>query len=380
MWPTLPVDVSNILINAGLDRPELLGFAFENEDELEAFIPGVDKNVLSQLWSEALRAADVGVRREARVLRQQLSVITPVTPFTITSESQLNLAHPPMSSWFGASSSHQSGCRRKMCVLSPLPKLSDCSAVATSPRTRTIKHKVIEETPVSLMASKLWSRFVALGPRGTMWNEYVSIPMALRSEFRDLMVYRWSQFSLGQLRAATNAEDRWLRWAEQKHVDANPSPVTMAMFLKSLSGSPTAASGVASSLRFLELHVGYDFKMSSGCVAPWRIVDPRHVPVGKRPLTLAEWVQIESVADQVSCARRWLLLAWLALLGGVVRFAHIQRTELDEVDDSVGGLARRGKNRTGKPLPWSLPSTLLTRSFAVHFSELRDLSRKAGPI
>ena len=135
---------------------------------------------------------------------------------------------------------------------------------------------------------------------------------------------------------------------------------------------------VASSLRFLELHVGYDFKMSSGCVAPWRKVDPRHVPVGKRPLTLAEWVQIESVADQVSCARRWLLLAWLALLGGVVRFAHIQRTELDEVDDSVGGLARRGKNRTRKPLPWSLPSTLLTRSFAVHFSELRDLSRKAG--
>ena len=30
VWPTLPVDVSNILINAGLDRPELLGFAFEN--------------------------------------------------------------------------------------------------------------------------------------------------------------------------------------------------------------------------------------------------------------------------------------------------------------------------------------------------------------
>ena len=135
-----------------------------------------------------------------------------------------------------------------------------------------------------------------------MWDDYVSIPLALRSEFRELMVHRCSQFSLGQSRAATNAKDRWLKCAEQKHVDANPSPVTMAMFLKSLSGSPTAASGVTSSLRFLELHVGYDFKISSGCVAPCPKVDPRHVPVGKRPLTLAEWVQIESVADQVSCA------------------------------------------------------------------------------
>ena len=220
------------------------------------------------MWSEALRAADVGMRREDRVLREQVSVSNPFMPFTITSESQLNLAHPPMSSWFGASSSLQSGCRRKTCMLlSPSPKLSYCSVVAKCPSARTVKHYVIEETPVSLMASKLWSRFVALGPRGTRWDDYVSIPLALRSEFRDLMIHRWSQFSLGQLRAATNTEDRWLKWAEQKHVEANPSPVTMAMFLKSLSGSPTAASGVASSLRFLQLHVGYDFKISSGCIA-----------------------------------------------------------------------------------------------------------------
>ena len=43
LWPTLPADVSNILVNAGFDRPELLGLAFENEDELDAFIPDVDK-------------------------------------------------------------------------------------------------------------------------------------------------------------------------------------------------------------------------------------------------------------------------------------------------------------------------------------------------
>ena len=122
----------------------------------------------------------------------------------------MNLAHPPMSSWSGASSSLQSGCRRKTCVLSPLPKLSNCSVVAKCPSARTVKHKVIEETPVSLMASKLWSRFVASGPRGTMSDDYVSIPLAFRSEFRDLMIHRWSRFSLGRLRAATNVEDRWL--------------------------------------------------------------------------------------------------------------------------------------------------------------------------
>ena len=121
LWPSLPVDVSNILVNAGMERPEQRGFACENEDELDAFIPGVDKTALAQVWSEAVRAAYVGVRREARISRQQLS-----TSFTITS-------HPPVSSWFGASFSHQSGCRRKTCVLSPSPKLSCCSAVAKSP-------------------------------------------------------------------------------------------------------------------------------------------------------------------------------------------------------------------------------------------------------
>ena len=80
VWLTLPVDVSNILINAGLDRPEVLGFAFENEDELKAFIPCVDKNVLSQLWSEALRAADVGVRPMSCVNSSRLLLLLRRSP------------------------------------------------------------------------------------------------------------------------------------------------------------------------------------------------------------------------------------------------------------------------------------------------------------
>ena len=45
---------------------------------------------------------------------------------------------------------------------------------------------------------------------------------------------------------------------------------------------------------------------------------------------------------------------------------------------SIDALFKEFREPTGKPLLWSLPFTLLTRSFSVHFSELRDLSRKAG--
>ena len=51
-----------------------------------------------------------------------------------------------------------------------------------------------------------------------------------------------------------------------------------------------------------------------------------YVPEGALPLTLALWLHWEAHGAHGDIFVRWIALAWLFLLGGVLRFAHVQRS------------------------------------------------------
>ena len=128
-------------------------------------------------------------------------------------------------------------------------------------------------------------------------------------------------------------------------------------------GAPTAASGAFSSLRWLEDHLGLCFHTRSPTVTAWEACRARPRGKAKGALISCPCARIESYALGAAGPRRVSLVAWLVVSGGVLRFAHLQRSQLSLMPGVLAGKASLAKvNVRGarRPLAWRVSTLELT--------------------
>ena len=155
---------------------------------------------------------------------------------------------------------------------------------------------------------------------------------SLRVEFQKLTKERLQTHRRSRLRL------------EAGGVSEQPSPLHVALWLRECGvAAPTAASNAFSSLRWLEDHLRFCFHTRSPTVTVWGRVARGHKEKQKEPMSPAQWARLEGYALGAAGPRRVLLAAWLVVLGGVVRFAHLQRNQLSLLPGVLASKASLGK-------------------------------------
>ena len=92
----------------------------------------------------------------------------------------------------------------------------------------------------------------------------------------------------------------------------------------------------------------------------------------KVPFSLEQWTHLEAATRSTSGVSQHILATWLLLLGGVVRFAHVQRTYKDLISFSVGGVALWGKTKQDEFRSTGQPRLRFCQAFVVfaHFCSM----------
>ena len=222
----------------------------------------------------------------------------------------------------------------------------------------------------------LWGFFLDHAGKGTLWDDFKILTVPQEASFREMFHEKLLAFAPSTLRGAISTWKRWLKWAARSEVDEPLLAIHVALFLREEARGPTGGRGLWTSLRFLEINLGFVLHCCSPLVSPWKHPESHHVPVQASPLTAKEWIELERHAMTFTDPRSQLCGVWLLMLAGVVRYAHLQRSLLSRDADTVGGTAMLGKCKTRgarRPLPWAAPVLLLTADMSELFQTLINL-------
>ena len=213
---------------------------------------------------------------------------------------------------------------------------------------------------ISLVGS-LWELFSAIGPCGSLWDSYASLHGDLKADQKGLMLETWAELPVSSLTAALGVVTRWKSWAVQRKIPwRSPKASHVALWLRSLRvRGPTAAHGAFATMRWVEQHVGLKAHTSVAQVRAQGAVAPVHIERQAEPMPIRVWLYLEHCALSENAFVSAIALTWLFMLAGVIRYTHVQRSEITGLTSCmIKGIASRGKRRTqGKrrPFEWSVP-------------------------
>ena len=117
-------------------------------------------------------------------------------------------------------------------------------------------------------------------------------------------------------------------------------------FLELDKKAPTSASTAYHHLKWWQGHLGINMNLGSALVADFRRPQDGHRPQQRAPLELQDVNTIVAIACADGGARSTFAGYILLFTGACVRFRHLQRTILEDVDNEfVTGDCRKGKAR-----------------------------------
>ena len=106
---------------------------------------------------------------------------------------------------------------------------------------------------------------------------FLTVPQ--EASFREMFHEKLLAFAPSTLRGAISTWKRWLKWAARSEVDEPPLAIHVALFLREEARGPTGGRGLWTSLRFLEINLGFVLHCCSPLVSPWKHPESHHVPV-----------------------------------------------------------------------------------------------------
>ena len=134
----------------------------------------------------------------------------------------------------------------------------------------------------------------------------------------------------------------------------------LARWLRQARGKGrTAPKSRLNQMKWLATHMGLDAPIDDQLVVDQGAELPGHVERQATPLRIKMWFALDMWSQSANACLAMLACAWQALLLGVMRFAHLQRSAVAELDDDfVEFYATRGKCRQGgkrRPFWWRMP-------------------------
>lgn len=376
----IPAQFCAALEKLGITSMQHLAHGVLSFPALQLALPGFQEEDYNLLWFR--------IQREQMRSWTSPSAAHSSTTSGATAAAALALTFPSRSEWRGA----------------PMPQLRPTSSAlplvhsgSAAPSLSTTRRFFLDDTRKKLRVVKvcggetdvmttrlvhtLWSFFFDHADKGTLWDDFKVLTVPQQASFREMFHEKLRAFAPSTLRGAIGAWKRWLRWAAKSEVDEPLLAFHMALFLREEARGPTGGRGLWTSLRFLEINLGFVLHCCSPLVAPWKHPESHHVPVQASPLTAKEWIELERHATTFTDPRSQLCGVWLLMLTGVVRYAHLQRSLLSRDADTVGGTATLGKCKTRgarRPLPWAAPVLLLTADMSELFQTLINLNLNMG--
>ena len=311
--------------------------ADELHDLLEHHRPGLlERAEIFRVWE----SSEDQCSRQARVIGPSATGFPDLLP------DKTSLKREPPDSW-----SRDTVLRRKV---SPI--------VQGSLVARGSAHDSKEASRILRLVTAMWALFLDVGSCGSLWEPYSSLRGELRDMHVSMIKESWCELPASTLTAALSVASRWKSWAMHRKLPwRSPLQAHVALWLRTLRPrGPTASQGAFRGLRWLETHVGLVFHTSSPQVKGQGVADTAHRERQATPMPVRVWAFLEHAATSDNAFVSAIALTWLIMIVGCLRFAHVQRSRIEEVTDiMIRGVASRGKGRSqGKrrPFPWSAPA------------------------
>ena len=230
-------------------------------------------------------------------------------------------------------------------------------AVAMAISQAPIKVQKLDKVRKSV--SDIWNILIQAGRHSALTADMSTLEPRLKAEFRSYLMAQWVDLPPNSLTSYVAAFRRLERYSPNQ----NPfvlSMVQMILYFKKLQeGRPTVALGQWRYLSWLESHLHINFHLQSKLVKDAISVRANHVETQVSPLRVSLWVLFEFLVPCSNILVRGIALFWLSVLHGVLRPAHLQRSNIIALlNDSIEGRATLGKARIfgrRRPFFWRMP-------------------------
>ena len=186
------------------------------------------------------------------------------------------------------------------------------------------------------------------------------------AEFKEIFVEHVCSFSLQGLQQAISSWRRWVKHCEEKgNSPTKISKTLLAVWLKTCKkGGRTAPRSALAALKKMCYLVGIVIDADHGIVKGQTACAAANVEEPAVPLSINTWAWLEQALQSPNMFTRSLALAWILMLNGTLRFAHLQRSmHISTRKGYMEFKAYAGKAKTEgmrKPMSWTVPSITLT--------------------
>jgi hypothetical protein len=156
---------------------------------------------------------------------------------------------------------------------------------------------------------------------------------------------------------------------------AQATKTELALWLRSLKkGGRTAPRGALASLKRACTLLGVNLELDDKLIKAQTLCANSQVEDRAVPFSVKIWLLLEKEATSSNGFVKAIALAWILLILGVTRFAHLQRSKLiGETDLYMEFEATSGKEKregARKPMRWCVPRITLNKG------DVRDLVKK----
>ena len=227
------------------------------------------------------------------------------------------------------------GASRKRVIATPA---ADVNTVKRSAAVRPVQ--VVQKTPAVAAAHHrlsllLWAVFIAAGAASVLWADYDCLSECDQKSAEELFHETHAETSTPLLRRTVSHLRRWREWTRD-HESCRvwqPSPFFIQLWLRSLRacGSTVPASALES-LKWAESYLGIVFHVKNAQVLKQSHVPGSHELVAATPTSLKIWLHWEELAASANPFVAWIACIRLLILLGVLRFAHVQRSRIVQLE------------------------------------------------
>ena len=263
----------------------------------------------------------------------------------------------------------------------PMPKALPRNAVVTTQLRRPTPLAVVQETlaesaalPVDGLSiqhdaavAALLEVYLEVLPYTSRGATFQAWPEDMKSTYIQWFKSEWGSFSVRALRHAIETLKRFRNWCATNdirfHMASGP---TILLFLLEMKKDGRSLTTLSRSLQIIKDNFGFSWPLDDFEVK--RVVtssadkDVKEVKQAV-PFQYAHWYHWNVLLASSSDLVKWIAVINILIIQGVLRFVHIQRSILTNVDSTgIYGLASLGKSARGRsgsegrrPFRWCAP-------------------------
>ena len=273
---------------------------------------------------------------------------------------------PPSSNYVSQIPGNVAKSRLKLAFVPDAAKINARKRMRPPKEGENVESQTMTDNSAAiLVAEDLWRIVIQCGDASKVFQEFRNVThKETRADIKDLFVDQACCVSLQGLKQGRSTWNRWAAYCKQ--ADLSPvkaSRTQVALWLKKLKeNGKTAPRGALTALKMVCGLLGLDLALEDKVVRAQTLCARAQEEIPAEPFRVKVWLLFEKELWSDNGFVRALSLAWVLLITGVMRFAHLQRSRyVDTKENVVTFKATSGKAKcegVRKPMWWCAPRLL----------------------